>query len=115
MVFSMQEENGACYLQKQSMRLFQSGWGRRVAAGKQDEALPSPSPKDPKTPHSKHSHPLQQGISHLLKANQNTVKGFQLRFQGEKNPKKQHTTCNAGATGVALGILQGTEEQVAQT
>lgn len=80
-----------------------------MAAGKQYKALPSPSPQDPKTLHSKHSHPLQQRISHLLKRNQNTVKGFQLRFQGQKKNR------NAGATGVALGILLGTEEQVVQT
>lgn len=60
---------------------------------------------------SKHSHPRQQGISHLLKRNQNTVKGFQLRFQGEK---KKKTNINTGRTRVTLRIL-GSEEQAAQT
>lgn len=66
---------------------------------------------------SKHSHPLQQGISHLLKRNQNTVKGFQLRFQGEKKKKankKPKTNINTGRTRVTLGILLGTEEQAAR-
>lgn len=65
---------------------------------------------------SKHSHPLQQGISHLLKRNQNTVKGFQLRFQGgrKKSKQKTKTNINTGRTRVTLGILLGTEEQAAR-
>lgn len=50
-----------------------------------------PSPQDPKPLHSKHSHPLQQGISHLLKRNQNTAKGFQLRSLGKGKGKKPPT------------------------
>lgn len=63
---------------------------------------------------SKHSHPLQQGISHLLKRNQNTVKGFQLRFQGKKKQNKTKPNINASRTRVTLGILLGTKEQAAQ-
>lgn len=63
---------------------------------------------------SKHSHPLQQGISHLLKRNQNTVKGFQLRFQGKKKQNKTKTNINTSRTRVTLGILLGTKEQAAQ-
>lgn len=63
---------------------------------------------------SKHSHPLQQGISHLLKRNQNTVKGFQLRFQGRGKKEKTQPTLTP-VEPVTLGILLGTEEQAAQT
>lgn len=109
MVLPRKRRIWAYYLQNQSIRLFHSGAGKAGGCWKAIQGTPFPLPSGPKTLHSKHSHPLQQGISHLLKRNQNTVKkkkSFQLRFQVQKS--------NSGAAGVAVGIPQLTKEQVAQ-
>lgn len=74
MVLPRKRRIWAYYLQNQSIRLFHSGAGKAGGCWKAIQGTPFPLPSGPKTLHSKHSHPLQQGISHLLKRNQNTVK-----------------------------------------